>query len=274
MKSIRPIGSPVNSTRKSNRLISGTVFARVLIWIMWTLALATIPAAAGSRVNPSALSPAIVIDPGHGGRDVGAKGPTGVTEKTVALDLARQLASKLEPRFKVFFTRSDDYAVDLFQRAATANQSKADMLISIHTGSGFLHRTEGIGIYYYAPLKTSAVDQVPSGQSAEAQQWDLAHRRHRAASKALGNSIKASLAQVDGIDMPTIQGVPLKLLEGVDLPAVVVEIGYISHPATEMQLSTPEGIERLSAALAQGIRHFAQGDAAVDAPSQSAHSKP
>ncbi len=212
----------------------------------------------------------IVIDPGHGGGDVGAIGPTGLTEKMVNLDIARQLASDLQPQFRVFFTRSDDYAVELSQRAATANQSKADMLISIHAGSSFLHRNNGMGIYYYAPIKKNGTPQATEGEPAETQLWRKAQLRHRAASMALANSLKHSLTAIDSANAPVIQRAPLKLLEGADLPAVLVEIGHITHPATEKNLSTPEGIDRLGRALATGIRTFAQqGDADRQLPSDS-----
>ena len=75
----------------------------------------------------------IVIYPGHGGQESGAKGPDGTLEKTVTLELARLIASELEPEFKVVLTRTDDYQVDLDNRTSLANHLKADIFISIHT---------------------------------------------------------------------------------------------------------------------------------------------
>ena len=91
----------------------------------------------------------IVIDPGHGGQDFGAKGSDGTLEKTVTLELARLIASQLEPEFKVVLTRTDDYQVELDDRTALANHLKAAIFISIHTGAGFVHSTTGTSIYYY-----------------------------------------------------------------------------------------------------------------------------
>ena len=159
-----------------------SVIASVLIWAAWISILAPAPGGAESPTAIPAAPLTVVIDPGHGGGDVGARGPTGLTEKMVNLDLARQLASLLEPEFRVFLTRSDDYAVDLSQRAATANQSKADLLISIHTGSGFLHRTDGMRVYYYAPIKKNGISQATEGETAATPLWRKAQLRHGPAS--------------------------------------------------------------------------------------------
>jgi N-acetylmuramoyl-L-alanine amidase len=210
---------------------------------------------------PTALSgpPArIVLDPGHGGRETGARGPTGLMEKTVTLELARKLALKLEPDFQVLLTRGDDYQVDLTQRAAIANQSNALLMVSIHTGSSFLHRTEGIGVFYYAPLRVDGTATTPPNDEAAAQRWRNAQLRHKKASMILAKSLYAALTGDAAGNDRDIRGVPLKVLEGADLPAVLVEVGYITHPDTEMELSTTEGIDRLSQALADGIRHYVQ----------------
>lgn len=199
----------------------------------------------------------IVLDPGHGGRDTGARGPTGLTEKAVSMELARKLALKLEPDFQVFLTRSDDYQVDLPQRAALANQTNARLMVSIHTGSGFLHRTEGIGVFFYAPLKSDGGPTTNPGNAVADKWWRKAQLRHKKASMNLAKSIHAALAGPDGDDRD-IRGAPLKVLEGADLPAVLVEVGHITHPATEMNLATDQGIDRLSQTLADGIRRYIQ----------------
>ena len=246
----------MNSTGKNGCLKGRSVIPLILIWAAWFSILAPVPGGAESPAAIPSTPLTVVIDPGHGGGDIGARGPTGLTEKSVNLDLARQLASLLEPQFRVFLTRSDDYAVDLPQRAATANQSKGDLLISIHTGSGFLHRTHGMRIYYYTPVKTAGISRVAEGEAAATQLWRQAQLRHRAASIALAKSLKRSLDTIEQTDVLAIQGAPLKLLEGADLPAVLVEIGHLTHPATEKKLSTPEDIHRIGRALADGVRSF------------------
>lgn len=248
--------------------------AYLLCWAICVVVSSPVYAEAESPAIVPTRPLTVVIDPGHGGGDLGARGPTGLTEKMVSLKLARQLAANLEPDFRIFLTRSDDYAVELSQRAATANQSKADLLISIHTGSGFLHRTDGVGIFYYAPIKKAGIPQPTAQASGSVRKWGEAHLRHRAASIALAKSLKDALDKVDDIDERTIQGAPLKLLEGADLPAVLVEIGHITHPATETRLSTPEGTEPLGRALAEGIRNYMRGAVPPDQPPPPPVSKP
>jgi N-acetylmuramoyl-L-alanine amidase len=229
------------------------LYAALMLLIMMAA-----PVFAQSPTAISKPSARIVLDPGHGGRDTGARGPTGLMEKTVTLELARKLALKLEPEFQVLLTRGDDYQVDLPQRAAIANQSNALLMVSIHTGSSFLHRTEGIGVFYYAPLKVDGRPTPPPGDEAADQRWRNAQLRHKKASMILAKSLYTALAGEAAGKDHDIRGVPLRVLEGADLPAVLVEVGYITHPATEMELSTTEGIDRLSQALADGIRHYVQ----------------
>ena len=98
----------------------------------------------------------IVLDPGHGGRECGARGPDGTLEKTVTLALARLIAAELERDFKVTLTRTDDYHVDLNDRTALANHLKADVFISFHTGGSFVYSTTGTIIYYYQNVAESS----------------------------------------------------------------------------------------------------------------------
>jgi len=99
----------------------------------------------------------IVIDPGHGGYDIGARGPDGTFEKNVTMEFARVLALELEKTYKVILTRTDDYWVDIPERTAMANHVNADMFVSIHTGGSFLHQASGISLYYYEKTSTSAL---------------------------------------------------------------------------------------------------------------------
>lgn len=237
----------MNSKAESG-LIKG-ISRRIALFCVAVLILAM---SATAQSGPSI----IVIDPGHGGRDTGARGPTGLMEKTVSLEIARKMAQMLEPEFQVILTRSDDYNVDLLQRTAVANQSQALLMISIHTGGGFLHRTEGAGVFYYAPPKGDGGPATDPNDEDTNQLWSQAQQRHKHASIDLADAMHAALTgQAAGIDRK-IQGAPLRVLEGADLPAVLVEVGYITHPATEMNLSSDQGIESLSQALANAIRSY------------------
>ncbi|MEJ2154303.1 MAG: N-acetylmuramoyl-L-alanine amidase, partial [Desulfobacteraceae bacterium] len=116
-------------------------------------------------------------------------------------------------------------------------------MISIHTGGGFLHRTEGTGVYYYTPLKTNGGPAATPADEDAGQLWSQAQKRHKHASISLADSMQTALTGNAAGKSRKIQGAPLKVLEGADLPAVLVEVGTITHPATEMNLSSDQGID-------------------------------
>jgi N-acetylmuramoyl-L-alanine amidase len=202
--------------------------------------------------------PRIALDPGHGGRDFGARGLTGLLEKDVCLAFARDLSLGLESQYKVILTRSDDYQVDLQQRAAIANQAAADLLISLHTGASFVHATRGIAIYYYADgARVAARDAMDRSVDAEDPQlWDRTQQPHQPASLALATALKNRLDQAPDSPGCSIHGAPLAVLEGADMPAVLIEIGHITHPATEERLASLKDGGWLAQQVAAGIRDF------------------
>jgi N-acetylmuramoyl-L-alanine amidase len=204
----------------------------------------------------SGFSGTVAIDPGHGGQDRGARGPTGLLEKTVVLELARQLALELEADYRVVLTRSGDYAVDPDQRAAIANHAKADLMISLHTGAGFQHTARGRAIYYYAGINGNSPahkEKTPAGAQPF---WDQVQIRHTSASQALADIMKAQLETTAVGVGCKIQGAPLVVLQGADMPAVLIELGHITHPDTEKALATPQGMALLVKAISQGVHRY------------------
>ena len=106
------------------------------ILILCFLSTGSIPAVAKQPLF-DAYRRIIVLDPGHGGRESGARGADGTAEKSVTLELARLIAAELQRDYKVTLTRTDDYHVDLDNRTALANHLKADVFVSLHTGRQF-----------------------------------------------------------------------------------------------------------------------------------------
>ncbi len=199
----------------------------------------------------------IALDPGHGGQYAGVRGPTGHLEKTVCLDLARKLALQLEPEYRVVLTRSDDYHVELLQRTAVANHAKADLFISLHTGSSFLHATQGVTIFYHkpaAPQSARPADQ--EGKTNVQQTWDQIQSRHSTASQALAAALKTQIEGMPQAPQCRIQAAPLTVLQGADMPAVIIEIGHLTHPATEKALSSPRGVDLMATAIKKGVVQF------------------
>lgn len=207
-----------------------------------------------------AFKPIIVIDPGHGGQDSGAKGPDGTLEKTVTLELASLIASKLEPEFKVVLTRTDDYGIDLGNRTSMANHLKADVFIGIHTGGSFSHSITGTSIYYYQT--DSRPD--PSGEPlplSDAQKrnkpilWKNVQISHVSKSRALAGTIDERLKGTPAVQS-RIEGAPLAVLQGAAMPAILIEVGYLTNPAEEKKLRDPHYLMDLAEQIRLGIEDF------------------
>lgn len=206
----------------------------------------------------------IVIDPGHGGYDKGAKGPDGTFEKNVTMEFARVLALELEKTYKVVLTRTDDYWVDIVTRTATANHLNADMFISIHTGGSFLHQPSGISLYYYEKNSTSTLmleaESMEESRSSNFKElWSNVQVRHQKNSKVFAEYILNSLKKKSGEKVECnieIQGAPLMVLEGADMPAVLIEIGYITNPKEERSLNDVVLLSFLAQKIKKGIDEF------------------
>lgn len=221
------------------------------------------PAAAGIRT--------VAIDAGHGGEDVGAKGAGGLLEKDLSLALARRLKSLLESRLgvRVVMTRDDDRLVPPENRSALANNNKADLFISLHANSAFRPTTAGAVAYVAsftdAELATEAraPERLPvfggGLRAIEIVPWRLAQIPHRDASSRFAQTIVESLGSV-GARVPVaarpVEHAPLRVLEAANMPAVLLEVGYLSNVAQEQSLATPESQNALASALLDAIVRF------------------
>jgi N-acetylmuramoyl-L-alanine amidase len=230
---------------------------RLLITAMSIMALMLCAAAmvhADESLATSAFK-TVALDPGHGGDDSGARGSTGALEKAVCLDLARALADGLKNRFQVVLTRSDDYSVDLRQRTAVANNRQADLMISIHCGAGFLHTASGMAVYYWKP-EGLADDPSSAPGSLSPNRWDQTQLPYLAGSRTLAAEMQHALQQTAGSDMVRVYQAPLLVLQGAAMPAIIIEIGYITHPATEKDLMSPQWRQQLARSIQVGIENF------------------
>jgi N-acetylmuramoyl-L-alanine amidase len=227
----------------------------------------------------------IVIDPGHGGDDTGARGQKGTLEKDVTLGIARRLRAALEARIgaRVLLTRDDDRTVGLDERAALANNNKADLFVSIHANSSVHAATTGAEVFFLSVERemqavasdaTAITMPVFGGGTRviDVTPWDLAQLRHINASAALGALVEGQLRSVVPMSPRAIQQGPFRVLVGANMPAVLVEAGYLSNPAQEAQLAGADFQGRVARALADAIVQFdarnragtmARGDAGV-----------
>jgi N-acetylmuramoyl-L-alanine amidase len=178
----------------------------------------------------------VVLDPGHGGHDMGAGKPDDIREKEVVLMFARLLAEKLKPAYAVHLTRSDDYEVDLMHRTAVANHLEADLLLSIHTSASTRHNPSGMLIAFYDNqfiLQHSGAKGEPEGPDKDNQlaPWDRNSLKHNEKNRRLAKLLRENILAYDQAIKVDIQGMPIVVLEGADQPALLMEIGYLTNPA-------------------------------------------
>jgi N-acetylmuramoyl-L-alanine amidase len=207
----------------------------------------------------------IVIDPGHGGSDTGVRGPGGLEEKQITLQVARRLRTLIEMRLgvRVILTRDDDTPVGLDDRAAAANNSKADLFLSLHLNASPVTAVSGAEVFYLR-LDREGEDAKRASQaeavllpvlggatrSIDVIQWDLAQARHVDRSAMLATLLEGALhgAKVPMAARPR-QDAPLRLLTSVNMPAALVEMAYLTNNAQERLVRS----EEFQNAVAQGI---------------------
>ncbi len=218
----------------------------------------------------------IVIDPGHGGTETGAIGPSGVQEKELTLLLARTLASQLAERLGVRteLTRTSDTVISFDARTALANQHKADLFISIHLNSSLGAGAHGAETYFLANRATDPraassanIENGAAGdgsdladpaalQDLQLMLWDLAQSRYLEQSQRLANMIQGELNQALDLKDRGVKQAPFRVLVGAAMPAVLVELGFISNPEEEKKLQEPGYRAQLVDALVRAVGHY------------------
>jgi N-acetylmuramoyl-L-alanine amidase len=214
---------------------------------------------------------AIVIDAGHGGDDSGAKGAQGTLEKNVTLSVARRLKAAIEARLgvRVLLTRDSDQAVAPDQRAALANNNKADLFISLHANASLRPGVAGAEVFYLnlagygdegqrASQGSAAALPVLGGGSREIEitPWEMAQARYIDQSAAFATAIEAALRERVPMSPRAVQQAPFRVLVGANMPAVLVEMGFLTNPQQEQQLVSDEHQNLLVQALVDGILRY------------------
>jgi len=214
-------------------------------------------AAAPILTRSGPLLQTIVIDPGHGGNDVGVRGVRGVDEKTITLDVARRLRTLIEMRLgvRVILTREDDRAVRLDERTALANNSKADLFLSLHMNAAPVENVAGAEVFYLrldregedarrAAASEAVVLPVLGGavRSIDLIRWDLAQARHVEESEVFAGILEEHLRAHVIMSRRPRQNAPLRVLAGVDMPAASIEMAYLTNPEQE-QLALSEAYQ-------------------------------
>jgi N-acetylmuramoyl-L-alanine amidase len=202
-------------------------------------------------IAPSGGIRTIVVDAGHGGLEDGAHGPGGTLEKNVTLSVARRLKAALEARLgvRVILTRDGDATVDLDERAALANNNKADLFVSLHANASVRASAAGAEVFYLsleeygdqaqrvAKGETEALPVFGGGtRDIEVILWEMAQARYIEESAALAKEVEAGLRERVLMSPRAIQQAPFRVLVGANMPAVLVEMGFITNADQERQL--------------------------------------
>jgi N-acetylmuramoyl-L-alanine amidase len=230
---------------------------------------------------PKAPAFVVVIDPGHGGDQDGALSPAGVKEKDVVLQIARRLRPRLEQLgAKVVLTRTGDIAVPLTTRAAVANGLKADLFVSIHLNSMATpearRTSSGVETYFLSADASDANaaaaaarenadrlagEPIPDpGDPVAGILQDLEQAASLAGSSRLAYALHERLIAALGAEDRGVKQAPFYVLAGARMPAVLLEVGFISNGAESQRLLTPAHQERIAAAIAAGVKSWREAE--------------
>lgn len=216
----------------------------------------------------------IVLDPGHGGKDPGAVGPSGLKEKDIVLDISLRLKRLIEERMpaRVVMTRSEDAFVPLEERTSIANRSKGDFFISIHVNAAPRSKAVGFETYFLSKepsdndARASAfrenmvvsLEGVSPREMANLQAilWDLAQTMYIQESSELAQMVQDELDKILRVDNRGIKTAPFFVLMGAAMPSILVETAFISNPEEERKLQDEGYRQRVAEALYAAIFRF------------------
>jgi N-acetylmuramoyl-L-alanine amidase len=217
----------------------------------------------------------VVIDPGHGGKDPGAIGPSGLLEKEVVLDICKRLASLLETRLGInaILTRGDDTFISLSGRTKMANAEGADLFISVHANASRKRSANGFETYFLAEakndagraaaiLENSAIRFERPESSMEGMSdldfilYDMVQNEFHQESEYLASIIQERLDEQLSITNRRVNQAPFYVLNGAYMPAVLVETAFISNPDEEALLKKRWFRQKIAESLYESVRTF------------------
>jgi len=213
----------------------------------------------------------IVIDPGHGGKEVGAIGPGGLMEKDVTLQICRKLQDALESKLhaRVILTRTDDSIVPLDQRTAIANQFKADLFLSVHMNAAVVKGAHGAETYFLSleasdelAKKAAEVENAQGGPTSTSGSdlklilWDLAQQEYLNESSRFAQDIQEEMNRITGVQSRGVKQAPFRVLVGATMPAALVEVGFITNPEEESKLTSDLFQKSVVDALTTAIQRY------------------
>jgi len=243
------------------------------------------PVAAASKPSPApAAEPKIdrliiiALDPGHGGEDPGAVGPSGLREKDVVLSVAHKLRERLQanPNIRVLMTRDADFFVPLHERVRKARRVQADLFVSIHADAFLTPQARGASVFVlsdgaatsaaarWMANKENAADMVGGVNVGAATQdanvlralLDMSTTAQIKDSLKLGSEVLGQIGKVGRLHKARVEQAGFAVLKAPDIPSILVETAFISNPEEERKLRDPDYQDQLVDALASGIAKY------------------
>ena len=218
----------------------------------------------------------IVLDAGHGGHDTGAVGPGGLQEKDLVLDVTRRVARLLEDKLdvKVLLSRDGDHFVTLRDRTTFANRERADLFVSIHANAHREVAPTGVETYFLSSEATDgAARQVAALENSVVQLekapgrpgrldavrailWDLAQSEFQQESSRLAEVVQDSMTRSLRIPNRGVKQAGFYVLGGAAMPAILIEIGFVTNPREERRLKDPRYRDEIARAIFSGLADY------------------
>jgi N-acetylmuramoyl-L-alanine amidase len=236
------------------------------------------PSSASSQIKLDRLI-VIALDPGHGGEDPGAIGPTGLQEKDVVLAVALKLRDRLNsnPNIRVMMTRDADFFVPLQERVRKARRVQADLFVSIHADAFFTPKAKGASVFVlsdgaatsqaarWMANRENAADMVGGVNAAVNDvnvlkaMLDMSTTAQIKDSLKLGAEVLGQIGKIGNLHKRKVEQAGFAVLKAHDVPSILVETAFISNPEEEARLRDPAYHDELVEALAIGVsRYFAK----------------
>ncbi|MCY4154679.1 MAG: N-acetylmuramoyl-L-alanine amidase [Gammaproteobacteria bacterium] len=220
----------------------------------------------------------VAVDAGHGGEDPGAIGPHGTYEKTVVLQIARELVKRInkERGMKAALTRTGDYYVPLRKRMELARRQHADLFISIHADAFTNRQVRGSSVYILSSRGASSeharwlaarenASDLMGGVSLDDKDnqlasvlLDMSQTASEEASIEAAEKVLAGLKAVGKVHKPAVEYAAFAVLKSPDIPSMLIETAFISNPQEEKKLRSSAYQRKLAQAIATGIKRYFQ----------------
>ena len=233
--------------------------------------------AAPAEETRGTMSPlrTMVLDAGHGGHDSGASGPTGLLEKELVLDVTRRVAKLVSDQLgiKILLSRDGDHFVTLRDRTSFANRARADVFVSIHANAHREVASEGVETYFLSSEATdNAARQVAALENSVVQLerpqgggrgdvvktilWDLAQSQFQEESSRLAEIVQDSMTRSLRIPSRGVKQAGFYVLGGAAMPAILIEIGFVTNPKEERKLRESRYRDDIAHAIAAGLAEY------------------